>query len=551
MTKNKVAKKANFAEFYLIWGAVQGWDIPDFHLKVCEFLDNYNALGLLMMPRGHGKSSILDVYNAYQFYKDPEHLILHQGATDPDAYKVSRGTAQVLEKHPLTYNRQKVRGEVQKWWVQGSTDVKHGNIYARGILSNVTGARAIEIQNDDIEVPNNIATPEAREKLRHRLSEQVHILVPNGKRLFVGTPHTYDSLYLEIQALGADCLILPMFKKEARFTSGSTSINTLFKPVYLFTGIGTHARLLQLGIDYQVAKAATGYDIQLNESFHLVDVYSDALWSERFTGEVMLDRRRECNTINEWDSQYQLHARPITDIRLDPDRLISYDYEPVISTANRQTTMMLGNNRIVSATLQFDPSSGKTKSDVSAVAVVLVDEQGRLYWHRSLALVGDVCTTDSKGQITGGQVWQLCDVIEQFKLPSIIIETNGIGGHIPAVLKSALKVRGLICAVVEKHVTTSKNKRILGAIEAPLMSGILYAHSSVLNHPEGGESVQVKQMRLFNPAITHQQDDYIDALAGAIAAEPVRIGYNTNYPTYNSQNDWRQANHISEAEFDF
>lgn len=88
--------------------------------------------------------------------------------------------------------------------------------------------------------------------------------------------------------------------------------------------------------------------------------------------------------------------------------------------------MMLGDKRIVSATCKLDPSSGKTKSDVSAVALVLSDENGKLYWHRSVALTGDICLTDDNGQVTGGQAWQLADIIEEFKLPSVIVETNGI-----------------------------------------------------------------------------------------------------------------------------
>ncbi|KAK6697356.1 hypothetical protein SNK04_014108 [Fusarium graminearum] len=40
--------------------------------------------------------------------------------------------------------------------------------------------RADFIQNDDIEVPGNIGTPEAREKLRFRLGEQVHIATPGA-----------------------------------------------------------------------------------------------------------------------------------------------------------------------------------------------------------------------------------------------------------------------------------------------------------------------------------------------------------------------------------
>ena len=165
--------KVSFAAFYLIYAETLNWIVPDFHLDVCDFLEDYGTLGLLMMPRGHGKSTILDIYNAWKLFCNPEHLILHQGATDPDAYKVSRGTEQVLERHPLSnlFGIKKARGETQKWWVSGCTDVRHGSIHARGILSNVTGSRANEIQNDDVEVPSNIGTPEAREKLRYRLGE--------------------------------------------------------------------------------------------------------------------------------------------------------------------------------------------------------------------------------------------------------------------------------------------------------------------------------------------------------------------------------------------
>jgi ABC-type lipoprotein export system ATPase subunit len=93
--------KVGFAAFYLVYAETLNWVVPDFHLDVCDFLEDYGSLGLLMMPRGHGKSTILDIYNAWKLYNNPNHLILHQGATDPDAYKVSRGTEQVLERHPL------------------------------------------------------------------------------------------------------------------------------------------------------------------------------------------------------------------------------------------------------------------------------------------------------------------------------------------------------------------------------------------------------------------------------------------------------------------
>lgn len=545
--------KVSFAVFFMVYAEYLNWEVPDFHLDVCDFLEDYGPLGLLMMPRGHGKSTFLDIYNAWRLSANPEHLLLHQGATDPDAYKVSRGTQQVLERHPLCqiFGIKKERGETQKWWVTGSTDVRHGSIHARGILSNVTGARANEIQNDDVEMPSNIATPDAREKLRYRLGEQTHILIPGGQELYVGTPHTHDSLYEEIKQQ-PDCksLIYKMFEKEARFTKVS-KFSVKFEPIYIFSGIHKHAKLLKYGKDYEYEKIGNSYSVTLNTLYYLIDVYSEALWPQRFTPEEMQKRRRKCRTLNTWDSQYQLHAKPITEVRLDPDNIIAYDCEPIIKTANRQMIMMLGDRRIVSASCRVDPSSGKTKSDISAVALILQDDVGVKYWHTSQALKGPISEHDDKGKIIGGQVWQLCDLIEKYKLTRVTVETNGIGGFFPTVLKNCLKVRKLRCGVTEVHSTGQKNKRILGALEGPLNSGVLWAHISVLEDENGEDSVQAKQMRMFNAAVTDQEDDYIDALAGAVDDEPVRIGKTHNTTDYGEQQTWRENSGVYEATVEF
>ncbi|ENX36334.1 hypothetical protein F889_00496 [Acinetobacter colistiniresistens] len=546
--------KVSFAAFYLVYAETLNWIVPDFHLDVCDFLEDYGSLGLLMMPRGHGKSTILDIYNAWRLYCNPDHMILHQGATDPDAYKVSRGTEQVLERHPLCqlFNVKKERGETQKWWVSGSTDVRHGSIHARGILSNVTGSRAHEIQNDDVEVPSNIGTPEAREKLRYRLGEQTFILIPGGQELYVGTPHTHDSLYTEIMNNpDAKCLIFKMFEKEKRFEQVIEAYVD-FKPIYVFSGIGKTSKLLVEGEDYQVSVKGKSHHITFNESHYLIDVYSEALWPERFTGKEMQKRRRKCRTINAWDSQYQLHAKPITDVRLDPDKMIPYACEPVLKRANGQWYMMLGERRIVGMTAQWDPSSGKLKSDVSAVTLTLHDDLGNKYWHRSIALKGEVIVTNDRGEVVGGQVWQLCDLIEEYKIPKITIETNGIGNFAPASLKAALKKRKLRCGVDPRHSTKPKNKRILEAMEGPLMSGLIWVHVSVIDTNEGeNTSTQYKQMQQFNPAINDQEDDYMDSFAATLTSSPERVGKIHNQNDPNESPNWRTDGGVTDAAFDF
>jgi len=112
------------------------------------------------------------------------------------------------------------------------------------------------------------------------------------------------------------------------------------------------------------------------------------------------------------------------------------------------------------------------------------------YWHRSIALTGEVVASDESGHINGGQVWKLCDLIEEFSVQRVVIEVNGIDNFAPAALKGALKVCRLRCGVTEHHSTGQKSKRILEALEGPLLSGLLWVHTSVIDTPEEGKIVQ-------------------------------------------------------------
>lgn len=523
-------REISFAAFYLMWGERRKWTVPPVHIRACHWLEHRGELAVFRAHRGFSKSTILAVYNAWRYHRDPLYRILHQSESDPTAYKTSRDTQNVLRNHPLTRGMFR-DGGVQEWWVEGATDPRNASMYARGILSNVTSARADECQNDDVEVPRNIQTPEAREKLRYRLGEQTHILVPGGRTLFVGTPHTHDSLYDEQQALGADCLTIRMFDLEHRIEQATRAAYELpFVPEFVFSGIGKLARLMVEGKDYRmqgkrlIFAAAPG---------GLIDCYCGVAWPDRFDGKELEKRRKKTRTINEWDSQYQLHSKPVHEIRLDPARIKAYAVEPRFITSNKVLTCWLGAVQIVGMSLRWDPSSGKARSDVSAAVLDMQDGAGRHYWHRVVALTGDVAETDAQGVPNGGQVWQLCDLIEQFKVPRVTVETNGIGQFAPAFLKAALKRRGLRCGVKEMPAIANKNKRILEALEPLIQSGHLWAHVDVLN----GELWD--QMNDWNPAIHEQPDDLLDAGAGAVTDQPARIGQFVGNPNDAPMDDWR------------
>ena len=549
------ARRISFPAFFVLWAEQRGWVVPDVHWRAVAWLQDYggaSGIGVLRCFRGFGKSTILAVYNAWRYHDDPQYRILHQSESDGTARKTSRDTQNVLRRHTLTQGLFR-DGGVDQWWVVGADDPRNASMYARGILSNVTSARCDEAQNDDCEVPRNIRTPEAREQLEYRLGEQTFIMVPGARQLFCGTPHSHDSLYDKMAALGADCLTLPLFAREHRIDCADLARYDLpFAPEYLFVGIGKGARLLTDGVDYRL----TGRRLEfVKPPGMLVDCYAGCAWPERFTRDDLQKRRRRTKTVNTFDSQYQLHSRPMTEIRLDPDKLPIYAAEPEFRTANKHPQLWLGKARIAGAAVRWDPSSGKLRSDTSALALVFQDEHGVRYWHRQEGLIGEIAVFDDRDHktITGGQVAAICDQVQKFRVRRVTVETNGIGGFAPTVLRAALKQRGLVCGVTEVTATAQKNKRILEAFEPLILSRMLWVHVSVADGP------MPTQMKEWNPAVTNQPDDHLDAGAGAVTDQPERLDFSERMapggqPLRNRNvqpdDDWRPGAGVFDAELE-
>lgn len=531
----------SFLTFFLLWAKRQRWVVPDLHVRICRWLETCTEPErVLMVFRGAAKSTIYAIWKAYCLYRDRTRVSLIWAADDKLATKLTRDTLNVLRHHPLCAGMLPRKPGAQSFWVTGATDARNPSMEAVGVNSNATGSRANDIDFDDIEVPKNIKTPEARLNLRMRIDDSAHIAVPGSQATFIGTPHTHDSIYTELEEGGAAVLRIPLFERHTRYenTVEKTRYPIGFEiaedGLYVLAGINKFARLLVEGRDYRIE----GAEVVFAEppAVGVLDFYSACAWPERFTREDIEKRRRRTRTINGWDSQYQLAAKPVEEIRLNPEKIVPYDCDLELRYANGGVSLWLGDARIVAASLRWDPASGKLKSDVSAAGLVLQDETGRRYIHTVEQLLGEVARFDELvgEKIIGGQVWQLCDIIERWQIPRIVIETNGIGKFAPAVMKAALKQRHLQCGVTEQDSVANKNKRILESLE-PLLSsaGMLWAHVDVLDGPLWD------QMKDWNPAVANQADDYIDVIAAACADVPERIGKLVGNPTLRERKDWR------------
>lgn len=535
------SRDVSFLTFFLMWARVQGWTVPLLHVRICTWLETCtDPERVLMVFRGAAKSTIYAVFKAWTLYRNRAHRSLVWSADNDTAGMLTADTINVLRNHPLCIGMLPRKPGAKRFSVLGSRDARNASMRAVGVTSNATGARADAVDFDDIEVPGNIETPEARLKLRQRISESTHIAVPGAQKTFIGTPHTHDSIYPERIAAGASTLIIPLFAHATRYkqTDSKTRYPIKFTPaedgLYVVVGIHKHARVLVEGTDYRVD---AGDVVFAKPPGAVLDLYSGCAWPERFDRNEIELRRKETRTLNAWDSQYMLEAKPIEEIRLDPERITPYAVEAVIRKANGTAAMFLGSVQIAMASVRWDPASGKLNSDVSAVAVVLQDLIGRRYLHRMEQLTGEVAEFDDTGKvITGGQVWQLCDLVEALNLPRVVVETNGIGAFAPAVLKAALKQRRLRCGVAVEQAVANKSRRILEAWEPLLESGgQLWAHVSVLRGPLWD------QMKEWIPTAPNQKDDYLDAGAGALTDTPERVGQIVGNPNITARDDWRHS----------
>lgn len=521
-TPDAAPRKLSFLAFWLQWAALRGWEVPRLHVLICHWLEVTDAPErLLMVFRGAAKSTLFAGYKAWRLYRDATGVHQVWSADDKTAGKLTRDALNILRRHPACRGLVPGKPGATAFWVAGATDIRNPSLEAISVNSNATGSRCTAADFDDVEVPKNIRTPEGRLAIRTKIDEATHILVPGGQKTYIGTPHTTDSIYQEAEAGGAATLKIPLFARSVRYEK-TAELREYDVPweleadgLWVFAGISYRARLLVEGIDYQ----RTGNRITFARAPGVpIDLLTGNAWPERFTRADVLQRRRGCRTYGAWDSQYQLKATPLQDVRLDPKRLVAYAVEPRLRWANGQASMWLGNARIIGLACRWDPSGAKLRSDVSALALVLQDEHGRRYWHVAKSLQGEVAIFDATGmRIVGGQVAQIVEIVRKYSVPRVTVETNGVGAFAPVWLRAALKQAKLEVGVVEVTAIENKNRRILEAIQAPLSSGMLWANVEVLRGPS------FAQMRDWNPAVPHQPDDYIDAFAGAITETPERF----------------------------
>ncbi|MAO56389.1 MAG: hypothetical protein CMM61_11915 [Rhodospirillaceae bacterium] len=474
----------SFDLFVALWNNQQELKTPRLHIRMARWLQEHWDGGrrelLLMAFRNSGKSTLVGLFSAWLLLNDPNLRIMVLAADLALARKMVRNVKRIIERHPLTRDLKPARADQwasEQFTVNRRAELRDPSMLARGIGANLTGSRADVVICDDVEVPNTCDTPPKRADLRARLAEIEYVLVPGGLQLYVGTPHAYDTIYAG----------------DARPGSGEA------KPF-----LDSFERL----------------------ELALLTARGTSRWPERFPI-ARIDAIRERSGPNKFKSQMLLEPVNILDSRLDPGRLVAYAADLDYAERNGEAVLTLGGKRLVSATCWWDPAYGAPGAgDASVVAGLFTDTDGTHYLHAVRYLEHD--PEEAARASTGGafgenldeasqQCRQVAAFLRDHHLPAVVLETNGIGRFLPGLLRRELAAAGIEAAVIEATSHRAKDLRILDAFDAVLAAGRLHAHEAVWQTPF------VREMREWTPGAP-SRDDGLDAVAGCLLAEPVRLG---------------------------
>ncbi|WP_424811463.1 phage terminase large subunit [Roseococcus sp. YIM B11640] len=415
---------ADLLEFVWIWNRLQGQETPRVHRRILRFLGAAETRRMLLMAfRGCGKSTLVGLFCAWSLYRNPALRILVLAAEQSLAGRMVGHVRRIIERHPLCAP---LRPEGDEAWASDRFTVRRRgalrdpSMISQGLQGNITGARAELIICDDVEVAGNCDTPGKREELRERLAETEFVLTPGGTILYVGTPHTEESLYRAGDA----------------FLAGYRRLEV---PVRDATGASA--------------------------------------WPDRF-GEAEIEALQRRVGPLHFARQMLLQPVAAGAARLDPALLLRYGEETEYREANGRAQLWLLGRRMVSGGGFWDPSFGREQGgDGSVLAATYTDGEGAHYLHH----LSWITQRPDRPEDPATQQCRAVALIAQvLNLPVLRVETNGLGRFLPALLKREMARAGAACAVVEHVSRRPKAERILAAFDPLLAARRLYAHESVL-----------------------------------------------------------------------
>ncbi len=479
----------SFRQFLVMWNQQQRQSTPDIHLELVSWLEqrwkNGDKKVLIMAFRGFGKSTILGVFCTWILWRNPDLRILILAADLALARKMVRQVKRIIEKHSVTTGLKPDRADqwgAECFTIKRKAELRDPSMLAKGIDTNLTGTRADVIICDDVEVPRTSNTAYKRAELRERLNELDYILTPDGSLVYIGTPHHYNTIYAEEKRKGEESVFLKGYARHV---------------------------------------------------IPVIDKGGNSVWPERFSPEKIESILTKTGPSN-FASQMLCHPVNSADGKFNPEHLTIYHDEIEYSESAQKPVLTIGGVKMITGAAWWDPAFGNEKGDRSVVAIVFKGENEQHYIHRIKQIF---IKKDSVESEMNQQCEQVARMLEECFVPNITIEVNGIGAFLPGHLRRYLQERKIPCFVHEVHSKKAKNLRISEAFEAALSAKNINAHR------KAAANSLIRQLEDWNAEKKNQEDDVLDAVAGAMSLQEVKFGLNN----FIGRQNWQKSGEMSVA----
>jgi hypothetical protein len=478
--------------------------------QVADYLQNGPNRRIIMAYRGCGKSFLTAGYVLWRLRRDPncKVLVISAAQDRADAFSVFchdllRNWFMVKDLFPSDTQRfSKVAFDVY-----GAKPDQSPSVRSSGIFGQITGSRADLIVADDVETPQSCETQLIRDKLRESIKEFDSVIKPGGEIVFLGTPHTQDSVYAKLEISGYEVRIWPaLYPTNKKF---QTYYGNRLAP--------------KIKADLEADKDLAGHPVD-PKRFDWAELEARQLSIGRstFNLQFLLDI-----SLSD-EEKFPLKLRDLCVFRLNREQ----GPNKVVWLANGDKALDLPSVGLHGDLFYKPAQIGDEFLEYTGV-VMAVDPSGRgsdeLGYSVVAYLNGNLFLLASGG-LRGGysepNLKKLALIAKEYKVKQIVVESNLGLGMFSELLKRYL---GTIypCSVEEVRHTKQKELRIIDTLEPVLNQHRLMVDTNVvlqdLASTESYPSETRSQYQLFFQLtrITKEKnslrhDDRLDALAMAV-----------------------------------
>lgn len=507
--------KGDFGFFlYMIWQHLQLPPPTELQQDIGKYLATGPDRSIIEAFRGCGKSFVTSAFVVWLLLRDPQIKIMVVSATKERADAFSSFTKRLIgEVDFLQHLRPRAgqRDTLLAFDVGPALTDHSPSVKSVGITGQLTGSRANVIIADDIEIPGNSFTQDARDKLSELVKEFDAVIKPYDPRtmrekpriIYLGTPQCEMSLYNELRERGYEARIWPLLYP-------STEDQVKYK--------GALAPYITqpLEFDYGLVGSTTE-----PTRFDMADIEKRRL----SYGKAGFALQFQLDTSLGDAEKYPLKLEDLVVMDVGPNKAPS-DY-----THMRNPEYVLKDlpNVGLAGDRFYRPHWVSTQKEEYTGAIMVIDPSGRgkdeTTWCIAKMYAGNIFIPELSGSRDGygeATLVHLAKTAKRHKVNKIFIESNFGDGMFGQLLKPHLQ-RIYPCTLEEVRNSVQKERRIIDTLEPVMAEHRLVIDPRVIqqDYEETENDLhyclmhQLTRITAERGALRH--DDRLDALAMAVA----------------------------------